>query len=228
MTQEELRLKITTLADTVGLEKTAVALEKLKDESQDAGGATDKASDNIKAMNAASALSSGNLVAMARSAAGLSRSLEGLQEAVPYIMAISAALAAVMKALSAYRDAQEEMRKTLENIKTDNAVNAVENLAGAYDRLKTSMNDATTKANELMDLEKSMVEVARQNAIARENLRLATAIAATTDPAERARLTALIAAAQAAKNSKPETRNPQQIPNDKSQNPNSDSHVKSP
>jgi hypothetical protein len=189
-TLSEILLKIRSTFDPKGAQDATKATQDLGKSTKDSADATQLSAKELNALNAVTNVSSGNIMGMVRSVITLSKSLEGLQVALPYITIIATAVIAFQKAIGAAVTAQADYQKMLNDIKTENATNSVNNLTDAYGRMKDAMDEAFNKGNDLMELEASMVETMKNNAIARENLRLAEAVAGTTDPNERARLEA--------------------------------------
>jgi len=187
---ETLRIKIESLAETVGLENAAAALEKMANEAEDAGASTGKATMGMRDMNAVSSMTSGNIMGMTRGVAQLSKSLQGLEAAVPYIFAITSAFLALKKMIEEVETSQKEYEKMLLGIQTDNAKAAIDNLKTAYDNLKNSMSDASSKAQELLGIEEGLNEALRKGALQKEDLALAESLRNTADPLERQRLQA--------------------------------------
>ena len=185
MNDQELQIKILSIADTVGLEKASAALEKMANESESAGKASGKSSTEIRAMNAASAIASGNVLSMARATANLSTSLQGLQAAVPYIAAIAGAYQLLKTAIEKADAAGREHLDALHSRRTADGAANVEKIKETYDALTQSIGDAAQKAGDLAAAERSLATLAKEKALADEDLRLARELDAAADPSER-------------------------------------------
>jgi hypothetical protein len=209
MNEQELTIKINTLANTIGLEKTAAALEGMAVKAQAAGNTTAKTgqkvaqagqqgADGLNVMSVATAAMQGNFQAAASAAVPLLEKSKAVGLSMTQLSLAGAALTAVVAGLRAISEWADAAAQRIAKIQMDNLTNKVNSAAAAYDKLLESMQKASAQNDATLAYNNAMIDAYTRQALALNELAKQRELATTTDEATRQEIEAKYSAKGAA------------------------------
>jgi hypothetical protein len=191
-TEQELLIKINTLANTVGLEQAAAGLEKMAVRAQGAGAATAKAgqqvsqagqkgADGLNLMSVATATMQGNFNAAASAAVPLLEKSKAVGLSMTQLSLAGIALSAVVAGLKAMSEWANAAAQRISKIQMDNLTNKVNASAAAYEKLVEAMQKAVAERDATLAYNNSLVDSYTRQALAINELNKQKELSATTD-----------------------------------------------